>query len=91
VFLLAVHGVPLLIRGAPPNFRMTDEALRSLPCENRPINIWFDCRTEIVVAPCEHCFQSSTVFEVRKPSDAENALALLGLDGERQLREGFSR
>ena len=78
--VIAGFGVPLLFRGAPPDFRMSDEALRALLSEARPMTLCLDCRTEIVLPPCPHCQQSSTAFEVRRPADAENARVLLGLE-----------
>jgi hypothetical protein len=83
--LLLVPGLPLLVRGAPPDFRLSDDALRALLQEGRPVNLCLECRATVLVAPCDHCHQSSTVFEVRGPVDAENARALLGLEGQREL------
>jgi hypothetical protein len=65
---------------------MSDEALRALLSENRPMTLCLDCRTEILTPPCEHCLQSSTAFDVRTRTDAENARALLGLDGKIELQ-----
>lgn len=84
--VLLLRGLPLLFRGAPPDFRMSDDALRALLSENRPMTLCLDCRTEIVVPPCEYCRQSSTAFDVRTRTDAENARALLGLDAKIELQ-----
>ena len=86
LFIVVTRGLPLLFKGAPPDFRMCDEALRALLSENRPMTLCLECRTEILVPPCEHCHQSSTAFDVRTRVDAENARALLGLDGKVELR-----
>ena len=83
--VLALKGVAQLLKGAPPDFRMSDDALRALLREGRPLTLCLECRTTILGPPCEHCHQSSTAFEVRRPVDAENARALLGLDDKVEL------
>lgn len=83
--VLGLDGLVQLIKGGPPDFRMTDDALRAVLSEGRPLMICLECRATIALPPCDHCHQSSTVFEVRRPVDAENARALLGLDGKVEL------
>ena len=78
--LLGLNGVVLLVSGAPAPVRKTDDELRALLGDGKPHLLCLDCRTTVLVPPCEHCHQNSSCFEVRTQTDAENARALLGLD-----------
>lgn len=80
--LLAVQGAVVAVQGVQPSPRRSDQELLRLLEGPRPVTLCLDCRTAVVVPPCEHCGGSASCLEVRSPADAENARVLLNLAKE---------